>query len=72
MDGYCIAEIKKILRKAEYTEDVPEKITETVWKEEESEYMSIPVENKKKKGSCVCGSKKIRTYLEVSVNYYKL
>ena len=43
-----IAEIKKILRKAEYTEDVPEKITETVWKEEESEYMSIPVENKKK------------------------
>ena len=48
MDGYCIAEIKKILRKAEYTEDVPEKITETVWKEEESEYMSIPVENKKK------------------------
>ena len=48
MDGYCIAEIKKILRKSEYTEDVPEKITETVWKEEESEYMSIPVENKKK------------------------
>ena len=43
-----IAEIKKILRKSEYTEDVPEKITETVWKEEESEYMSIPVENKKK------------------------
>ena len=39
---------KKILRKSEYTEDVPEKITETVWKEEESEYMSIPVENKKK------------------------
>ena len=25
MDGYCIAEIKKILRKSEYTEDVPEK-----------------------------------------------
>ena len=47
-DSYFIAEIKKILRKAEYTEDVPEKITETVWKEEESEYMSIPVENKKK------------------------
>ena len=47
MEGYCIAEIKKILRKSEYIEDVPEKITDTAWREAEYEDMSVPLENKK-------------------------
>ena len=47
MEGYCIAEIKRILRKSEYLEDVPEKIPDIMWQEEEQEEGTLPLENKK-------------------------
>ena len=46
MERYCIAEVKKILRKSEYIEDAPEKIEEPVWQEEQYEDISVPMENK--------------------------
>ena len=67
MDGYCIAEIKKILNiQRMYQKKLQRRcgrkkslsICRFLWKI-------------RKKGSCVCGSKKSRTYLEGSVNYYK-